>query len=245
MAEQGLFVPGILIGLFVSSVNAGGRHLLGNMVPLPTLYEPSSWDPDVEYARLSSAINYDDVVGRKNPNDGSQIKISYCNNYALNTGSIVYTPCNAHYLVAAHSNGVILPPNLCGGQVCPSAGGSLGNNNDAQTCASLIDYTTGAPLTMDSTTLFDQYCLASQQCGVPIGVGTVPKSSPLYRLSPPVFAVSTNWCDNAAAGRTRAPYPSFPLFLGDSGVTSKQFCPADTTGGYSDTAVRFCCNLLV
>jgi len=120
--------------------------------------------------------------------------------------------------------------------MCPSAGGSLGNSNDAQTCASLNDYTTGAPLTKDSTTLFDQYCLASQKCGAQIGGGTVPKTGPLYPLSPPLFTISTNWCDNAAAGRTRAPYPSFLLFLGDPSVTSKQFCPADTTGGYSDTA---------
>jgi hypothetical protein len=234
------FVPWILCGAFISSAYADGRHLLGNLVPLPALYGPSSWDPDVEYTKLSSAVKYEDVAGLQNPKDGSQIKISYCNNYALNTGSILYTPCNAHYLVAAHNNGVILPPNMCGGQMCPIAGGSLGISKDAQTCASVSDYTTGASLTKDTTTLFDQYCLASKQCDVPIGAGTVPKSSPLYRLSPPVFTASTNWCDSAAAGRTRASYPSFSEFLVDPVVTSKQFCPADTAGSYSDTAVRNC-----
>jgi hypothetical protein len=241
MAEKG-FVVSALIGVFLSSAyaDANARHLLGNMVPLPALYDPSSWNPDVMYTKLSSAFNYDDVVGHES-NVGNQIRISYCNNYALNTGSIVYTPCNAHYLVAAHSNGVILPPNMCGGQMCPSAGGTLGNSIDAQTCTNLNDYTTGKPLTKDSTTLFDQYCLASQQCQ-PIGTitGTIPRTDPQYRLAPPVFTVSTNWCDSAAAGRTRAQYPNIPQFLGDSTVAAQQFCPADTTGGYSDTAVRAC-----
>jgi hypothetical protein len=237
MAEKRFILTGTLIGVLLSSAYADGRHLLGNMVPLPELYQPSSWDPDVEYTRLSAAVTYNEIV-----NIASQIKISYCNNYALNTGSISYTPCNAHYLVAAHSNGVILPPNMCGGQMCPIAGGSLGNSNDAQTCASLKDSSSGQPLAKGTTTLFDQYCLASQTpaCGAP----ATPTTRPLYSLAPPVFTVSTNWCDNAAAGRTRAQYPSFESFLGVRGVPSNQFCPADMTGGYSNTPVRISCDFL-
>ena len=233
--------------LFLWTVHAEEINLRGNLIPQKSLYDAataqSSWDPDIEYSKLSSALQYDSIANSLNPNDGSQIQIAYCNNYAANGGSVLYTPCSANYLVAAHSNGVILPPNLCGGQLCPTAGGSFNPGPaDASKCSEFADSITGGPLATE-TSLFDQYCLASQKCGAQNGDGTFSRpSGPLYPLSPPVFTIATNWCDAATAGRSSI-YPTFKQFLNlnpqDTSVSSQQFCPADTGGGYSDTAVYF------
>ena len=237
----------LFTALVFFTANAEGRHLLGNLIPQNSLFVSASgdtsWNPDIEYSQLSMAAPYDSISDHRVPDDGSQIQIPYCNNYALNGGSILYTPCSANYLVAAHTTGVILPPNMCGGQMCPSAGGSLvPGNTDAQTCSEMSDYITGAPLSPSTTTLFDQYCLhpGSQGCGSPVGNGAQQKKSRFFALSPPIFTISTNWCDASSAGRDKpnvVSYPTIESFLQDATVTTQQFCPADTTGGYSNTPV--------
>jgi hypothetical protein len=215
------------------------RNLLGNYeAPYPFTDTYTSINASV----YSTSFDLTSVSPEIPP---STIKIPFCNHYAVNRGSLIYTPCSASYLVAAENFGAILPPNMCTGMPCPTTGF---NNSDRETCPDLVD-AYGENLDPSRTTLFDQYCdntrISTKRC-VPI-TNPAP-NGPQYLLSPPVFTATTNWCDPSQTiqpsdliNRVQlttgdGDFPFSFLSLGLTQNLGKHTCPGDN--GYSAKPVK-------
>ena len=123
-------------------------------------------------------------------------KISYCNHYAVNRGSVAYSPCKASYVVASENNGAILPSGVCGDD-CPVTGG--GGGADPQTCGNLrVTSYTSNELKLDesNTAVFDQYCDSTRKAAFRCdAVPNAPVGRAQFTISPPTFVATTNWCD--------------------------------------------------
>ena len=227
--------------LFVSFVQIVycGRNLLGS-------YEaPYDITQDVNFY-LTSPYSAQFPLKSVNPSiPASSIKVPICNHYAVNRGSIIYTPCTASYLVAADNFGAILPPNMCTGLACPTTGF---NGSDTEQCSQLLD-STGTKVDPTRTTLFDQFCdvarSSTKRC---IPIPNAAANGPQYYLSPPIFTATTNWCDPTQTVQPETPfnrvmltsgdgyYPFSFLTLTETQSLSRHTCPGDN--GYSSKPVR-------
>jgi hypothetical protein len=177
-----------ILGIFSITGVICERSLLGSYEAPYPYPDPSQ---NLGASLFSSSFNLKtDVTNPAIP--ASTIKIPFCNHYAVNRGSLIYTPCSANYLVAAENFGAILPPNMCTGMPCPTTGYNISGQ---ETCPQMVD-AYGQPLISSTTTLFDQYCddarISTKRC--------VPRTNPApngpkYFLSPPVFTATTNWCN--------------------------------------------------
>ncbi len=201
-----------------------------HLIPVSPLYSGSSWDPDVEFSRLSASV----ALGDLSSFDPVQLRIAFCNHYAVNSGSVMYSPCGVTYLVAAHRNGIILPPNACGGFSCPTAGGTLVQRENVEKCDEFRDYTSLRHI-ISGTSIYDHYCYTSGRCKRSSS-STLSGLKPAFQVSPPIFTVATNWCDESRVENPKNVYPAYTTFAGVS-IPSTSFCPADISGGYSDTPV--------
>ena len=232
-----------ILGIVCATEVVSERSLLGSFQAPYPFTDPYTSLGTSESLFSSSFDLKTDVVNPEIP--ASTMKIPFCNHYAINRGSLIYSPCSASYLVAAENFGAILPPNMCTGIPCPTTGYS---DSDQETCSTLVD-AYGRTMNASITTLFDQYCdyarISTKRC-VP---RTNPEAKgPKYFLSPPVFTATTNWCDpmqtvqpsdfinrvQLTTGDGKFPF-SF-LSLTETQSLGKHTCPGDN--GYGSKPVQ-------
>ena len=218
----------------------------GFLVPVSPLYQTQAWNPDAVYSSLSAGLSQSYVLAYESQTISN---ISYCNHWATNAGAVAYTPCSAHYLVAAQNYGAILPPNMCGGQTCPTAGGLLGTVDPAQSCSQLVEPMSGLLLTENSTTLFDQYCPSTPRLVNNAGVsdnsfacrrtGRDAGKGQFFEPAPPVFTINTNWCDPT---QTVIPLDTKNRVMFTSGSTNypfTYFSQKDITASTKDSQAKY------
>ena len=234
--------------IFVLGLQLGRIHCERNLLGLyETPYDVSSYLSTDAVFQSKYSLQFP-LNAINPPIPASTIEVPICNHYAVNRGSIVYSPCSAQYLVAAANYGAILLPNMCTGMSgtvpCPTTGF---NNSDTETCALLPG------LSSSTTNLFDQYCqgdaarLSTKRC---LPVPNPNPGGPMYSLSPPIFTATTNWCDPMQNVQpVYSPYNRIMLTTGggdypfsfetltETQTLAKHTCPGDN--GYGSSPVPF------